>query len=1047
VDDGPARTCEECGAPVSATAKFCAECGTPLATRAPVAEVRKTVTALFCDVTGSTALGSRLDPEALRHLMEDWFTRSSAVLARHGGTVEKFVGDAVMAVFGVPVAHEDDAVRACRAAVEILAAARELDAEVTAEHGSSFAVRIGVETGEVLVGDPSRGSTFASGTAVNTAARLEQAAGPGECLVGPGCHHLVAGLVAVEPRTGLVLKGLDGGLDAWLLHDVLDPTEVTRPLVGRLVGRDRELGLLQQAFDRAVADRTCHLVTVLGVAGMGKSRLAQELVDAVGDRALVLRGRCLSYGDAVTWWPLVEIVRAAAGLLGAESELESRRRLRALLPDAADAGQVVERIAAAAGLGGTPGPAEDTAWAVRRLLQELAHQRPVVLVVDDLHWAEAGMLAVVDDVVEWLRDAPVLVLVLARPELLDDHPTWAGGRINAVTALLEPLGAEEVTRLAADLLGDRLPAATAAKVRELAGGNPLFLEHLAGMLRDEPGATADEVQVPPTIAALLGARLDRLPAGERAVLGAASVVGQVFYRGAASELGADEDLRGHLSALMRKGLVRPVDSDIPGQEAMAFTHLLVRESAYGALPKGVRADLHERFARWLDKSTEGSAYDDLVGAHLEASYLARADLGRLDDRARDLGAEAAARLLAAARRLVGADDIMAEALLQRAVRLRDDESPDAWDLRMELVRMHLSHTTGVAQVIAEAEAVERAATAAGDERWSLHARLAGEMVRQGIVGASETRELEQLALSALETFRARGDELGMFMAESALALVAGMRLQARLMMQHNRQAADHVEAAGYPIYAQTLRLTTHWGYMSGAITAGEGLDRTIHELSAASSRVMRGQCLLGVAFFAGLLGRTEQSEAAWAEGDALVEEIGGDYPHYQRYGRGRFAMYTGDWAAAAEIFAQTAARFEAAGELGIVSTELGYLAQAQLHVGRVQEAAASAERARELGAHDDAITTGVAGAAQAWLAGLRGDREQLAARAAEALSALPEETLAELFLAHLAVAEGLLAVGDEAGATDHRRAALAATERHENVVGAALVRRLLDASR
>jgi len=597
-----------------------------------------------------------------------------------------------MAVFGVPVAHEDDALRACRAGAEMLAAVEEVDHLVARAQGVRLEVRIGIETGEVVVGDPSRGSTFASGLAVNTAARLQQAAGSGQCLLGPGCYRLVRDAADVEARHGLALKGFAAPLTAYRLLAVHDDSHPVpdRP-VAPLVGRSREMALLRQAFDRAATDGTCQLVTVLGPAGAGKTRLAAEFLAGLDAPATVLRGRRLSYGEGVTYWPLVEVVRQAAGLTGVESEQEARDRLTALLP--AELKHVVELVAPVAGLGGAPGTVEDTAWAVQRLLEALAVERPVVLVLDDLHWAEPGLLTIIDGISDWSRDAPILVLALARPELLDDVPDWGAGKRNAVAALLEPLRDQDVDELTRTLLaGHALPAAVADQIRLAAGGNPLFVEQLLAMLIEDQQLGEDqqlsrnntthladlaELAVPPTIAALLTARLDRLPPTERVVMGVASVIGQTFYRAAVTELSEllSEGVTGALRALLRKGLVRPYRTDLPGQDALRFDHVLVRDAAYHGLTKDARAQLHERFARWLDKHTDGQAYDDFAGSHREAAYRNRAELGPPDEATRRLGEEASARLASAGQLLLGADDQAGVALLTRALALHPDEGP------------------------------------------------------------------------------------------------------------------------------------------------------------------------------------------------------------------------------------------------------------------------------------------------------------------------------------------------------------------------------------
>ncbi len=429
-----------------------------------------------------------------------------------------------MAVFGVPVAHEDDALRACRAVVEMQAAVADVDARVAAAHGARFAVRVGMETGEVLVGDPARGSTFASGAPVNMAARLEQAAGPGECLIGADTYRLVRDLVDVEPRPGLELKGIAEPITGYRLVALRDPR--TDHVGGPLVGRRRELAVLQQGLDRAVSGRSCQVVTVLGAAGVGKSRIAAEFVSGCPPAVTVLRGRCVSYGQGATYWPLVQVVRQAAALSGGESQRDAQARLAELVAGDRDAEQIVGRLAAMAGWGGTPGSVAETAWAFQRLLERRAAGRPLLLIIDDLHWAEPGVVDIVESVSQWSRGAAILIVVMARPELADRYPSWVAARANAVAVPLEPLADDEVDQLTADLLGGALPAEVAERVRTTAGGNPLFVEQLLAMLVEEGALRRDgdrwlptidlrQLAVPPTIAALLGARLDLLSAAER----------------------------------------------------------------------------------------------------------------------------------------------------------------------------------------------------------------------------------------------------------------------------------------------------------------------------------------------------------------------------------------------------------------------------------------------------------------------------------------------------------------------------------------------------
>lgn len=443
--------CGACGQENPEGARFCLACGTPLSDAPRSREVRKTVTVLFADVAGSTALGERLDPETLRALMTRYFQEARRVLEHHGGTVEKFIGDAVVAVFGIPVVHEDDALRAVRAALELRSALALVHEELARPLGVELAARIGLNTGEVVAGDPGIRETFATGDAVNVAARLEQAAGPGEILVGDTTLALVRDAVSVEPLGGLALRGRDQRVRAHRLLEVrLDAIPVVRRTNTRLVGREHELRLLTDSFERSERERRCHLFTILGPAGVGKSRLAEEFASAVGDAARIVRGRCLPYGDGITFWPVVEVVKDAACLTGEESASEAMARIAALASDEPDARLVAERVAGLVGLSGVASGAEESFWAVRKLLEALARDRPLVVVLDDVHWGEPTFLDLVEHVVEWSRDAPLVVVCLARPELLDIRGGRGGGKPNATAVLLEPLNEEESAVLIAE---------------------------------------------------------------------------------------------------------------------------------------------------------------------------------------------------------------------------------------------------------------------------------------------------------------------------------------------------------------------------------------------------------------------------------------------------------------------------------------------------------------------------------------------------------------------------------------------------------------------
>src|ERR671915_1400096 len=661
--------CDTCGEHNPDRARFCLACGRSLADRPAVRESRKTVTVLFCDVTGSTALGERLDPESQRAVMSSYFEGMREVLERHGGTVEKFIGDAVMAVFGIPSVHEDDALRAVRAADAMRERLAELNRDLERERGVRIAMRIGVNTGEVVAGDPGGGQKFVTGDPVVIAKRLEAAAAPGEVLVGEETARLVRGAAQLEPLGPVPLKGKAAPVAAWRLLGVdADAPALARRLDTPLVGREDELMRLIDVVDAVAVERSCRLVTVVADAGVGKSRLARELAARLGDRARFLTGRCLPYGDGITFWPLREIVAQAGGLDAA-----------AALGGGEEAGLVVELVRGAIGSGsGDTAGGEETFWAVRKLVEALARDRPLVLCLEDVHWAEPTLLELLEYLSAWIRDAPVLLLCLSRPDLVEEHPSWPGVRADALVQL-PPLTESETGELLDALQReDELDEPTRARIAAAAEGNPLFVEQLTELLAEEPDARHS---LPPTIHALLAARLDRLGRDERAVLERAAVMGREFRRRAVVELTPEDeraDTGSHLLALVRKNLLRPDTPSSIGEDGFRFSHVLVRDAAYAAMPKEARADLHERFAGWIEANLAERAaeLDEIVGYHLEQAYRYREQLAPVDQRGRALAARAGELLGRAGRRAFARDDMPAAlSLLDRAVALVTDQDP------------------------------------------------------------------------------------------------------------------------------------------------------------------------------------------------------------------------------------------------------------------------------------------------------------------------------------------------------------------------------------
>ena len=691
---------------------------------------------VFCDVTGSTALGESTDPEVLRALLARYFERMKAIVESHGGTVEKFIGDAVMAVFGIPAAHEDDALRACRAAVEMRDAFPELGIEG----------RIGVNTGEVVTGTEER---LATGDAVNVAARLEQAADPGEVLIGAPTLALVREAVVVEAVAPLALKGKAEPLPAFRLLAV--PGSPERSHASRFVGRARELATVRDAWGRALSQARCELVTVVGEAGVGKSRLVEEALDGI--EARVVRGRCPPYGEGITYWPVVEVVKQLDAL---PSDEEAAAAVRSLL-----------------GESDRPTSADEIAWAFRKLLEE---QAPLVVCFDDLQWGEETFLDLIESLRLFSAGAPLLLLCMARPELLERRPSWP------VPLRLEPLQPEEADAM----IGDSLPEELGLRIAEKAGGNPLFITEMLALATD-----GGELEVPPTLMALLAARLDQVEPEERSVLERGAVEGEVFHRGAVQALAPEEpEVLPKLAALVRHELIRPERSQFPGDDGFRFRHLLIRDAAYDALPKSVRADLHLRFAGWLEKTGGLVELDELVGYHLEQAARYGAELDRPDPA---LTLRAGDRLLAAGRRALDRGDERAGAgLLERALTLTRPIRLDV-HAEIDLAAAFWGEPERAARIADEA-AVR--ADEAGDETGAALGRALAASHRFFVASVSPD-ELEALLLEARRRLEEAEDHVGLYYVWSALGYcVANARRRADDWANASEHARRHCRLAG-----------------------------------------------------------------------------------------------------------------------------------------------------------------------------------------------------------------------------------------------------------
>ncbi|HEY5024040.1 MAG TPA: adenylate/guanylate cyclase domain-containing protein [Acidimicrobiales bacterium] len=991
-------TCGGCGSAVGDGAKFCAECGAKL----PVDnadDVRKTVTALFCDLVGSTSLGERTDPESLRALLERYFAVMRTALERHGGKVEKFIGDAVVAFFGVAVTREDDALRAVRAALDMHRDLDELNPELVERWGVELAVRIGVNTGEVLV---SGSADHTVGDAVNVAARLEQAAGVGEVLVGETTWRLVRDWAEAEPVAPLELKGKQEAVPAWRVVTVAGVTETPDAdvtLRARLVGRDRELAILGQCFERAAVDRSCQLFTLFGAAGVGKTRLTGEFLASRTPGVGVIRSRCLSYGDGTSLWPLLEMLRASAGLTGTEDDDEGRKRMAAVFGNDADAAQVTELLAPFAGLGGTSGSIEEIQWAVRRYLEALAASNPVIWVIDDLHWAEATFLAIVEDVVDWSRDTALFVLCLTRPEFLDEYPTWGGGKLNVTNVLLKPLSTEESTKLVEEILGGTgLPAEALERVVSGAGGTPLFVEQLLAMLVDDGllvhapegwqvSGDLGSVTVPPTIGALLAARLERLSAGERQVLDVAAVVGQLFYAGAVVELAAMDShaVAGHLRSLARKEMVRSEHSDIAGEDGFAFTHILVRDSAYHALPKLRRADLHQRLARWLDKQASGkvSEADEFVGHHLAEAVALRRAMGEIDDGA--LAHEAARRLAEVALRLMATDPTSASALYARAADLVPGQVGG-----LELRRRH-----GVALFRAQAFTSARAtldgvlhdAEVCGDRGLILRARLAWLEVAAHTEGTLALAEIDATVAEALAYFESTGDDEGMAHAYVARRQRLNMDARWEPMMEICERIMHHASRCGDRFLVDEARSFRYAAIYYGPRPSDEGLELLRRDaLSGETTRIAYGTRRMVEGVLLALRDKPGEARAALADSRSVFEEMHSKMHLYHLASCSANAeLIIGDDEAAERHLLFLFEELEQSGERSFLSTVAPLLADIRLRRGDMEAATELAALGQSLTHDEDVVSQSLWRIVSAKIAATNGDLGRALVLAAEAL--------------------------------------------------------------
>jgi predicted ATPase/class 3 adenylate cyclase len=940
--------------------------------RDPALASRKTVTIVFVDIVDSSRLSHDLDPEALRTLLARYFDELSAVIRRHGGVVEKYIGDAIMAVFGVPILHEDDALRAVRAAVEMRGALAILNREFEAGWGVRLANRIGVNTGEVVAA--AQEHALVIGEAINVAKQLEEAAVANEILIGESTHRLVRDAVVVEPSGPRALKH-GKSIHALVVLDVpaRGPGGVRR-LHSPFVDRVSQRAALDTALANVVRDRTCYLLAVHGGAGVGKSRLVQEFARGLASEVTVLHGRCLPYGEGITYWPLAEIVREIARAEGRDRGEQVASAITARLAGEDKAELIVERLGNALGLGGAGGAkSEETFWAVRRLFEALARTGPLVVVVDDLHWAESTFLDLIEHVAKFSRDFPILLLCISRPELMEKRPGWGSDKSNATSVFLEPLAEADCQELISNLL-DRapLPPAAESRIAGAAEGNPLFAEEFVAMLVDEALLTRQgghwvassglsELPVPATIQALLAARLEGLPADERAILMTASVEGSVFHLGAVRELRPtlDTPLEDGLLSLVRRDLIRPDSGEFAGERAFRFRHGLIRDAAYRSLPKNVRADLHERHAAWLELKAGDRLreFEEIVGYHLEQAFRYRVALGPLDARAARLAARAADRLEAAGRRaLVRSDLPAAISLLERVSRLLPSNNPRRIALLVELgaALIERGQLAEAAPVLDEAEQL---AAAANDQRLSSHVLIQRQFLRslQGEEGGLEAAA--RAAAMVIPIFERLGDDRGLCHARRLEAWLFWNEARAEAAAAAWERAAAHARRVGdrhehYEIL--TWIASSLW---FGPTPAGECIRRCeamraeVRESPASEAAILRElACLNAIA------GRFVLARELLATSNATISDLGLTLFLASSEHEAVVEMLAGNPTAAEQCARAAYCALEEMGERNFRSTMATTLALVILQQGRDEEAEALAEVSSRLGATGDLVT-------------------------------------------------------------------------------------------
>lgn len=969
---------------------------------------RKTVTILFIDIVDSSRLSHDLDPEAMRNLLARYFGELSAIIRRHGGVVDKYIGDAIMAIFGVPVLHEDDALRAVRAAIEIRQTLVLLNQEFQTGWGVQLASRIGVNTGEVIA--DAQGASPIVGEAINAAKRFEEAAAAAEILIGSTTHKLVRDAVAVTPSGPRLLKN-GKTIDAFAVVDIISQNlGNVRRFHSPLVGRTSQSATLTTALNTVVRDRACRLLIVHGGAGVGKSRLMTDFATGLDGKATVLRGRCLPYGEGITYWPLAEIVREMTRADGLDVGEPSTIAIAARLTGVEKAELIVEHLGNALGLKGAGGAtSEEIFWAVRKLFEALARTMPLVVVLDDMHWADPTFLDLIEHIAKFSHDFPILLVCVARPELLEIRPDWTGEKHAATLIAIEPLGDADCRELIANML-DRvpLPPAAEARIAEAAEGNPLFAEEFVAMLVEDSLLTREgdhwvaasnliELPVPSTIHALLAARLDGLPSDERAILSIAAVEGTTFHLGAVSNLHPklDAPLEDALTALVRRDLIRLEGADFAGEKAFSFRHGLIRDAAYRALPKNARADLHERCAGWLEKTAGDRLreFEEIAGYHLEQALQYRAALGPPNEHSALLAARASDRLEAAGRRaLVRGDLPAAISLLERVSKLLPTAEPRRIALLVDLSAA-LIERGQLADAVPVLDEAERLSAAANDQRLTSHALIQRQFLRSLLGEEGSLADAAVTTAQAIPVFEHHGDDLGLCHARRLEAWVFWNECRGEAAIAAWERAAVHARRVGDRHEHHEILTWIAASLWYGPTSASEGILRCeamrgqVRESQESEAAILRHlACLYAIeGQFAVARELIAKSNAAYAD-LGLTLHLASSEEHVAIV-----ELLTGNPAGAETSMRNAYRTLEEMGEQAFRSTAAASLALLILEQGRDEEAEELADVSARLGVVGDLLTQIRWRRARARVLARRGEVQAAVVLAREAL-AIAEKT-------------------------------------------------------